>query len=169
MKTEIYWVPTAGPGRLAIMPRPRGDDWLEDEVRWWRANRIDIVVSLLTGSEIHDLGLSEEALLCEKTGLSHRSFPISDRGTPTSKSAFLTIVESLVSELGSGKNVAIHCRQGIGRAPLVAAAILLLMGFNLDVAIKTVAEARGCPVPETAEQQRWLADFAKEAPTAARG
>ena len=169
MRTNIYWLPLAGPGRLAIVPRPRGGDWLEEEVRSWRANGIDILVSLLTASEVQDLGLDDEAPLCKQLGIEYRSYPIADRETPTSKGSFLNIVETLTNELGSGKSVAVHCRQGIGRAPLVAVGILIMMGVNLEAAIAIVAEARGCPVPETAEQQRWLADFAKGAPTAARG
>lgn len=38
METEIYWVPGPWPGRLGIIPRPRGGDWLGDEVRSWRAS-----------------------------------------------------------------------------------------------------------------------------------
>ena len=36
MHTELYWIPGPWLGRLAIMPRPRGGDWLEDEIRSWR-------------------------------------------------------------------------------------------------------------------------------------
>ena len=34
-------------GRLAIMARPRAGDWLEDEISGWRAQGVEIVVSLL--------------------------------------------------------------------------------------------------------------------------
>jgi hypothetical protein len=32
MKAAIYWIAPVPSGRLAIIPRPRGGDWLEDEV-----------------------------------------------------------------------------------------------------------------------------------------
>src|SRR4051812_19402842 len=64
MRTEIYWIPTPTPGRLAVMPRPRGGDWLEDEVRSWRAEGVDIAVSLLTPDETRDLDLEIEVAIC---------------------------------------------------------------------------------------------------------
>jgi hypothetical protein len=35
MRPLIYWINTPWPGRLAIVPRPRGGDWLEEEVGAW--------------------------------------------------------------------------------------------------------------------------------------
>ncbi|MGH9843461.1 MAG: hypothetical protein ACREEM_32385 [Blastocatellia bacterium] len=32
MRSELYWI---NGGRIAIVPRPRGDDWLEDKVAAW--------------------------------------------------------------------------------------------------------------------------------------
>ena len=57
MRAEVYWIEGPWPVRVAIPPRPRGGDWLEDEVRAWRASGVAVRVSLLTGSEIHDLDL----------------------------------------------------------------------------------------------------------------
>ena len=65
--------------------------------------------------------------------------------------------------LTEGRNVAIHCRQGIGRAPLVAICVLILAGLNPQTASQRVSAARGCRVPETVEQERWIAEFVKEA------
>ena len=51
MLTELYWIDGPWPGKLAISARARGGDWLEDEMRGWRRNGIDTVVSLLTPAE----------------------------------------------------------------------------------------------------------------------
>jgi len=48
MRAEIYWIDGTWPGRLAIMPRPRGGDWLEDELRDCRRQGVVTLVSLLT-------------------------------------------------------------------------------------------------------------------------
>ena len=48
MKTEIYWIDLPGPGRLAIMPRPRGDDWLEGEIESLKGVGVQSLVSMLT-------------------------------------------------------------------------------------------------------------------------
>src|SRR5260370_41448316 len=61
MRAEIYWVQDPWTGRLAIMPRPRGGDWLEDEVRDWRAARIGLVVCTLTSGAVAELKLAQEA------------------------------------------------------------------------------------------------------------
>ena len=69
---------------LAIMPRPRSGDWLEDEIDDWEATGIKTVVSLLEPHEVTDLGLGAEAELCASRGVRFISFPIADRGTPSS-------------------------------------------------------------------------------------
>ena len=48
----------------------------------------------------------------------------------------------------------IHCRQGIGRSSLLAAAVL--EASSLDEAWRRIAEARGRSVPDTPEQRAWL-------------
>lgn len=62
---NIYWIEGPWRGRLAIMARPRGDEWLQRDVDEWRRNRIDVVVSLLTQSEIDELALTQEARVAE--------------------------------------------------------------------------------------------------------
>src|SRR5436309_517711 len=72
MRAEIYWVPGPWPGRLGIVPRPRGRDWLADEVRSWRDAGISLVTSLLTPDEVSELGLEDEGPLCQEEGLEFR-------------------------------------------------------------------------------------------------
>ena len=124
--------------------------------------------SLLTPAEVAEFDFGAEESLCKEAGLEFHAFAIADREVPTTKVAFAQLATTLASDLAAGKNIAIHCRQGIGRAPLLAIAILVLSGLQLDAAIEAVRRARGCPVPETMEQQpRWLADFARGLPLAA--
>ena len=47
MQVRIYWIDDFESGRLGIMPRPRGGDWLEDEIRSLKVSGVDAVVSLL--------------------------------------------------------------------------------------------------------------------------
>ena len=46
--------------RLAITPRPRGEDWLEDDIRLLQRAGIDVVVSAFTQVEAEELGLLRE-------------------------------------------------------------------------------------------------------------
>lgn len=161
MRTKLSWVPARWSGGLAIMPRPRGSDWLEDEIQSWRRSGVDGVVSLLTPDEIFDLSLADEERLCQANDIEFFSYPIADRGVPSSREAFSDLLTKLAERLADGKNLAIHCRQGVGRAALTAICLLVLSGIDPEAAIQQVGVARGCPVPETVEQRRWVVDFAK--------
>jgi protein-tyrosine phosphatase len=161
MQTELYWIDGPSPGRLAIMPRPRGGDWLEDEIQSWRRSGVDVVVSLLTREEQSELNLADEEALCQANNIEFVSFPIVDRGVPSSAAAFSEQVMKLAERIADGKNIAVHCRQGIGRAALVAIGVLIWSGLKPAAAIEWVGAARGCVVPETTEQRRWIIDFAK--------
>jgi len=161
MKPDLYWIHGSWPGRVAIMPRPRGGDWLEDEVVAWQKAGVNVVVSLLTDDEINDLDLAAETELCEAHEIEFLTLPIPDRGVPESKDVVANLVTTLAQHLNSGRNVAIHCRQGIGRAAVVAAVLLAALGVDPESAIERIRRARGCDVPETAEQSQWVVDFAK--------
>jgi protein-tyrosine phosphatase len=162
MRTELNWIPGPTAGRLAIMPRPRGGDWLEEEVLSWHSAGVDTVVSLLTPSEVADLDLAQEKALCEAHGMYFLTFPIPDRSVPSSKETLLNLVKELATLLTDGKTVVIHCRQGIGRAALVAICLLVQAGLDPETATARVSVARGYSVPETLEQKRWIAEFVKE-------
>ena len=81
MRADIYWIDQIAPHRLAIMPRPRGGDWLEDEIQSLRLEGVDVLVSLLTEAEARELELDSEAELCRTSGIDYISFPIRDRGS----------------------------------------------------------------------------------------
>jgi predicted protein tyrosine phosphatase len=137
----------AEPGRLAIVPRPRGGDWLPDEVTSWRRSGLDMVVSLLTPEEEAELGLEAEAAQSRAVGLEFKAFPIRDRGVPSSRRDALRFLEILSAQLAAEKAIGIHCRQGIGRSALVAASLLAVTGVPAAVALERISAARGHDVP----------------------
>lgn len=143
------------------MARPRGGDWLPDEIKDLRKSDVDILVSLLTPAEVDELDLVEEATLCREQGINYINFPISDRSVPQFSSQTFTLLEQLQSYLSEGKHIAIHCRQGIGRSALIAAGVLVLSGFAPDRAFDLLSKIRGYTVPETEEQRAWVVDFAQ--------
>jgi protein-tyrosine phosphatase len=55
-----------------------------------------------------------------------------------------------------GRIVVINCRAGIGRASMIAAATLVLEGGTPTAAWEMISSARGCSVPDTAEQIAWV-------------
>lgn len=156
MRQEMYWISGSWPGRLAVGPRPRGGDWLKDDIAGWKRADIDAVLSLLTPDEEQDLDLSNEAGEVRAQGMSFSSLPIPDRQIPKSESKLAEALEGLTRDLSAGKNILIHCRQGIGRSGLVAACLLVKKGMSPGAAMDSVSASRGVPVPETVEQRDWI-------------
>jgi len=149
-------------GKLAIVPRPRGGDWLEDDVRAWKEQGFNVVVSLLTKDEKEEFDLELEREVSQAHGLEFFEFPIPDLGIPSSLTAAQEFLSKIYDALRAGKQVAIHCRQGIGRSGLVASSLLVLFGLEPDTAFHSVSVARGLSVPETAEQSTWVRALARE-------
>jgi protein-tyrosine phosphatase len=160
MRATIFWIPGPWLGRLAIVLRPRGGDWLDGETGAWRDAGVDVVISLLESSEEAELDLSSEASSAAENELEFRSFSIPDRGVPESCEAVGELVTLLTAALQAGKTVAVHCRQGIGRSALIAAATLISFGEDSETALGKIASARGLAVPETDAQRRWISEFA---------
>ena len=84
MQAEVHWICEIKKGRLGTMPRPRGGDWLEDEIRSLNELGVDVVVSLLENHETRELDIEQEQACCEAIGISFLSFPIRDRDVPQS-------------------------------------------------------------------------------------
>lgn len=156
MRTNIYWI---WPGRLAIASRPRGGDWLQDEISAWRVAGVDIIVSALTPEERAELDLEEEEAQCRIAGLGFHSAPIPDRGLPLSRATIAELVLELKRDLDAGKSVLVHCRQGIGRSSMIAAVLLIASGVEPERALTAIESARGQPVPDTPEQREWVLDW----------
>ncbi len=163
MPTELHWVDVPWPGRLALAARPRGGDWLEDEMAAGRRGGVDVVVSLLEPEEERELGLAREGAVAREHGLQFRSIPIADRQVPVSRTAFIVSLDALEHELASGSNLVVHCRQGIGRTGVVAACLMVGHGIAPEIALRLLGETRGVPMPETAEQRQWIEHFAEAA------
>ena len=158
MSTNIYPIDGPWPGSLAISARPRGGEWLEDEVKSWRDGGFDVIVSLLTPREAEEMDLSQEAGCCRQNHIDFISFPIVDRSVPESGAASKLILR-IEADLSQGKSVNVHCRQGIGRSSLIAAG-LFARGIPTEEAVKRITQARHSPVPETSEQREWIDSIA---------
>lgn len=153
MASELYWIDVGSSVALAIMARPRAGDWLEDEIAHWKRSGVGLVVSLLERDEIEDLGLQAEAAICEESGIQYLSFPIPDRGTPDDIDGAMRFASDIAS---LGKPMAIHCRAGIGRSSIMAAAILISTGIDAVAALSAIQKARGIPIPDTDAQRDWV-------------
>jgi protein-tyrosine phosphatase len=160
MRAELYWLDGPWLGRVALAARPRGGDWLPDEMRNWKSAGIEAVLSLLTPEEEAELSLESEAREVTAHGLNYMSFPIPDRQVPRSEEKLSEVLDKATRELVDGKNIVVHCRQGIGRSGLVAACLLVKSGMSPGAAVDKVSAARGISIPETDEQRDFVDQFA---------
>jgi protein-tyrosine phosphatase len=151
MHLDLYEIPTGGPGRLATMARPAGDAWLADEMTYLAAAGVTDLVSHLGEYEAFALGLSEEGNAAAAAGLRFHWLPIGDGGLPK-RPEYDAFIDTLVPVVQRGGFLVVHCRGGIGRSSITAAAVLVRLGMAPGDALKAIALARGFPVPDTMEQ-----------------
>jgi protein-tyrosine phosphatase len=142
------------------MAKPRGGVWLDDEMTALKAAGVDVLVCALTPPELHETGLDAEARAAREAALHFVAMPIPDRGVPDLATA-LPILRKLAGQLRSGAHIVTHCRFGIGRASLLAAALLILNDVAPDTAWQQLEHARGLPVPDTVEQREWTTALPK--------
>jgi protein-tyrosine phosphatase len=160
MNLTLFEIERDGPGRLATMAAPRGGNWVAEEMAGLRAQGVDVLVSALTDYELVELRLTDEPELARRAGLTYISFPIPDRDAPAADAPVGDLVRHLEEHLVAGRFVVTHCRAGIGRSSLLAAAVLVQDGLSPDEAWERISVARGFEVPDTEVQEAWLASFA---------
>jgi len=152
MIARPYWITS----QLAIVPRPQGDDLLDDEMLALKEAGIDVVVSMLQKDEARKAGLEREASSAEENGLLFHNFPVPDRGVPLDTSSFIEFLKGLESLLAQGKRIGVHCRASIGRSSVTSASLLIRSGIPFETAWLQISVARDCLVPDTEEQREWV-------------
>jgi protein-tyrosine phosphatase len=152
MKVTPYWVTK----QLAIVPRPEGDDRLDDEMVALRGAGIDVVVSMLEARETALLGLEDEGEAAERAGIVFVHFPVPDRGVPVERPAFEDFLTRLEDYLKAGKRVGVHCRACIGRSSVTTASLMIRSGSDPYEVWLKISVARGLVVPDTYEQRDWV-------------
>ena len=164
MFSDIYWIneKKIGEKKIGTMARPRGNDWLEDEIKGLKIRKIDCLVSMLEKSEEWELGLQQEAEICKKHRIEFISFPIQDVNIPKNENDFIQLACTLANRIIENKKVVIHCRMGIGRASMMAAATLINLGLEAKVIFETIGKYRKLNVPDTDEQRNWILSIEDE-------
>ncbi len=156
---RIYWIEDfIKPGKLGMMARPKGNDWLKDEVDTLSRFGVNMVVSHLEKEEEYELGLTKEKEICLSSGIDFISYPVADRSIPKNKDSYKDLISVISERLKQGERVIIHCRMGIGRTGMTAAAILLKNGFDPNQVFDYLIKIRTLNMPDTKEQ----VDFVKK-------
>jgi protein-tyrosine phosphatase len=156
VQVEVFGIDSIGKGCLAIMAHPASTGSVASTIAEIAALGFHQVVSLLEPAEAEVLGLAQEAELVTAQSMKFVSFAIPDMGLPANSEGFTRLARLLFTEIDAGTNTLIHCRGGIGRSGLLAAAVLLRGGKDVQAAFAQVSLMRGRRVPETAQQGDWL-------------
>jgi len=154
--SEVFWIDGHPPPTLAVVLRPRGGDWLHDELERMKQSGISTLVSLLEPEEAECLGLADEGPLAGRLGMTFLSYPIPDTHVPPDTRNFRAFAAGLANRLRHGEHIGVHCRGSIGRSTITAAAALIHLGWKPAAALTAIQKARGCPVPDTDEQAAWI-------------
>ena len=168
----VYWIyepakaaPGAGgrdlqfPLPLAVVLCPQGGRDLEREMAHLKRSGVQTLVSLLSHDQVDMLSLGREEMLAERAGMEFLHFPIPDHELPPDAKAFRAFVADLAQRVQAREHIGIHCWGSIGRATVTAACTLIHLGWEPRAALAAVETARGCPVPDTEEQERWILNY----------
>jgi protein-tyrosine phosphatase len=155
----VFWIEGSPPAGLAVVLCPRGDDSLGDELLRYKQSGVEVLVSLLEPNEAIWLGLGQEGPLAEAAGMRFLSYPILDVHVPANVASFRALVAGLADRLRAGERIGVHCRGSIGRSTVTAACTLMHFGWNAKQALGAIEVARGCAVPDTEEQLRWILSY----------
>ena len=156
---DVFWIEGNPPVGLAVVLRPRDNESIQDDLLRFKQSGIEVLVSLLEPSEATWLGLQHEGSLAEAAGMHFISYPILDVHVPHDVASFRAFVAGLADRLRAGERIGVHCRGSIGRSTVTAACTLIHLGWNAKQALKAIEIARGCQVPDTAEQLRWILKY----------
>jgi protein-tyrosine phosphatase len=120
-----------------------GERLIEDvlTIQKWGAT---VLVTLLEEFEFQQLGVKDLPNTAEFLNLHWFHLPLRNKNIPDRKfeEQWLVAGPRLCQLLRDGERIVIHCREGIGRAGLIATRLLIELGIDPDKAIRTVQAAR---------------------------
>ncbi len=88
----------------------------QDQVNELEEWGVDIIINLTYDTE--------KKLSVYNTSRELINWPIPDRGAPSNKAEFCTLVLYLARMLGEGKKIYVHCKAGHGRSGIITAALI---------------------------------------------
>ncbi len=103
--------------------------------------------------EFRELEITDLLVRAQRVGIDTEWIPLPDGGVPVSLEQLLALVERVLTLVRSGRNVVLHCHDGLGRTALVAAACLTALGASTSEALNVVRRVRPGALELTAQVQ----------------
>lgn len=157
-----------GAGVIGMTFCPGKHDVGSDGVRWARDLEIDLdavmqwgatcIISIMERDEFSILNVPELGGKIQSRSMAWHHLPIADQSIPWGDFLYTwsCLSKSLQRRLAAGEKIVLHCRGGLGRTGLIAALLLIDLGWGADAAIKLVREARSSRTIETKEQEEYV-------------
>jgi protein-tyrosine phosphatase len=151
------------PGRVALSSCPGRPDLgstVRDDIEHLVRQQIGVVVSLVDDREMEFYGAYGVRAGVREAGLRSLYFPFVDTQPPEDLFATRSLCRQILSWLGEGEHVLLHCIGGWGRSGTLAASLLTHQGFAAARAIALVRAARSPRCVESRAQERFVMQYA---------
>jgi protein-tyrosine phosphatase len=151
-------LPEGVPGSLWLSSMPgRWEPWHEFEADAARAG-LAFTLCLTEPEEIaRNAPAYRAALDAGRMPGRWLNVPVRDFGVPADEADFRAAMEAVVSALGAGEAVLLHCAAGMGRTGTAAACVLKRLGLPASEALQRVRDAGSNP--ESAAQSGLIDRF----------
>lgn len=163
-KLRVGWVDSADGGRLGVTicpgRRDRGRD-LEEDLGVLEGEGVSMLVGCMTRPEMEWAGVEDIAARAEARGMTYVHVPAMDQSVP-GRDEMGALVGRVREALGRGERVVAHCMGGLGRSGTAAACVLVEQGASAGEALAAVRAVRGPRAIESAEQERFVAAWARQ-------
>lgn len=154
---RVVQLPASIAGTLLLSEMPGSEKSLVDWLAGAEARDTDLIVNLAQRDELANISPEYLAYIQSNEGIDMSCFPIADFSVPVDMERFHTLVEEVGLRLRSGQCVIIHCRAGIGRSGLFAAALLTTLEMSSNDVLLSIKNAGGRF--ETEAQRSFLQDY----------
>jgi protein-tyrosine phosphatase len=132
-------------GNLVLMPCPgtKGVSAL-DTFHSLKLESVDMVITALSDDEMQAKALPPFQIIADETNIIWHQLPIPDDSTPSAQfqTDWALLEPQVLALLSDKRSVALHCMGGSGRTGLLAAHILVALGWSLAEIVEQVQALR---------------------------
>jgi|GEM_PF-1505209 len=145
---------------LLIGARPRSGEWLESELKSWKVQGIQSVVSCLTTKESLQYQLAPLGVLTSNLGIEFESMPVDPDPSSLVPELIIKYSYELSSVLRkSGEKLFLFCSNGTERSVLLGVSSLGVLGIPVEDSLRYFEKLKGFQCLEEEAHLQFLEDW----------